>query len=206
MFFDGTLCDGEEQWSTSLAFTSNTGAQPDSGPLSAWCNAVMDALAGAGAGATRLRQWLSNTGTIERVRVYSYPTVGAPADVAGESVRGNINGELEPDLPPQCALVISLLTGVPGKSFRGRMYWPRIAGGVTDTGRDATVGITPTNNVAAFIGGIGTLNTGDVGDAAVVSATKLLVTPVTQISIGDVIDTQRRRRDSLIENRNFANI
>jgi len=81
------------------------------------------------------------------------------------------------------------------------MYWPHCAGTLEEDQHSAMVSQTFVNNVGAALASWGELNTGDIGQPAVISVTKGLVTPVTQVSIGDVVDTQRRRRDTLIETR-----
>lgn len=103
----------------------------------------------------------------------------------------------------QTAWCSSLRTTVVGASGRGRLYWP--ATGVTV---DAT-SMRPTNpspsNVATavqtYLSGIeGALNTVWGGlYLGVWSRKNGSVNEVSSIQVGDVLDIQRRRRDSLIE-------
>ena len=203
LYIDGTLAEGAERWSTSLAFTSS-GAQPESSALSAWADAVLATFSGSTGAPLSLKGLVSGAGSIEAVRAYSYPDVGLPADVAGVSSAAAIAGVSTPTFPPQCSIVLSLLTGTPGASFRGRMYWPHCGGTIDDDQKSEMTGQTFVNNVATFLSSWANLNTGDIGTPAVVSVSRGAVTPVTTLSVGDVIDTQRRRRDALIEVRRTA--
>lgn len=102
-------------------------------------------------------------------------------------------------LPPGVAEVLSLRTPIPGARGRGRMYLPALcvdevtsAGRINTTARDVLV-----NAMAAFIDGWNDdLTTQPV---AVVSQAGSTVTTVNQIRMGNVFDSQRRRRDQLIE-------
>lgn len=104
----------------------------------------------------------------------------------------------------QTAQVVSLITARPGRSFRGRMYWPAWA-----YSPDAAMRFTPAACNAALAG------VDQIFD--LIKAQALVVNPAYQmqlgvrsrllhetndvgrISCGDVPDTQRRRRDSLNE-------
>jgi len=102
---------------------------------------------------------------------------------------------------PTC-VVLSLRTGLPGASFRGRTYWPATGIGVNEYGRNAST-LDMAQDYAAMLYEIATAAVG-FGTAeelrpCVFSRTKDLVTPVTQIRVGDVPDVQRRRRDALAE-------
>lgn len=110
-----------------------------------------------------------------------------------------VGGSTDPSLPTEVALVVSLRTAVATRSTRGRMYLPpltvsqmgyagryldaavtTVADGAEDFMNDVTVGTTTWTPVVA-------------------SGTASLLTPITQIAVGNVPDAQRRRRDSLIE-------
>lgn len=101
-------------------------------------------------------------------------------------------------LPYQCATVVSLRTVFATRSGRGRFYLPPLA-------------------VASIIGGrLTPANTSAIADAAETMMTTLQsagLTPVVysrvakaavtivSVDVGDVIDTQRRRRNKLVEAR-----
>lgn len=105
--------------------------------------------------------------------------------------------------PFQVALVSSLRTGTPGGSGRGRLYWPATGATITaSTLRPSAA------NMTSFAGGVKTYLS---GISAAIQATlpgtsltvwsrlKVATYPVSSIQVGDVLDTQRRRRDTLIE-------
>ena len=109
-----------------------------------------------------------------------------------------------PIRPAQCAIVFSLRTDTPGGSGRGRVYWPNIAGSITTQLR-----ITPTDQTSYLAGMATYLHAMEsalatafptIGfDLAVRSRTTHSTPHVNKIQIGNVIDTQRRRRDKMVE-------
>lgn len=105
--------------------------------------------------------------------------------------------------PYQTSVVLSLRTATPGPSGRGRLYWPG-TGAQLNT---ATLRLAATFNTSAasaaktYLSGLATAIQATVtGVSPVVWSRKTsLLQPVTSIQVGDVLDTQRRRRDTLIE-------
>lgn len=104
-------------------------------------------------------------------------------------------------LPPQCAAVMSLRSDTPGPSGRGRFYMAGLGntmltslGRLTDAIRNDLVTdyVTYVNAVSAEILDL-SLN--------VYSKTHGTSYQVTKIDMGNVIDTQRRRRSELVESR-----
>lgn len=99
-------------------------------------------------------------------------------------------------LPFQCATVVSLLTASATRHGRGRFYLPPLAALVLDGGRisAASLAVLDTAWTAFFA----SLNTDNV-TPVVRNRTGHVSTTVTSARIGDVIDTQRRRRNKLTE-------
>ena len=104
----------------------------------------------------------------------------------------------------QNAIVLSLRTTTPGASGRGRLYWPAVG---TAVGTDLRFGVGP---VGDFLSGMKTYLNGmrtalaaafpTIGfDLAVRSKATLSTPHVNKIQAGNVPDTQRRRRDAMIE-------
>ena len=98
--------------------------------------------------------------------------------------------------PPQIAAVFSLITGLTGRSYRGRCYWPA-------TGAALDAGGAFTSPLAALAAAFDTLikigvaqssSAPPSGVAAVYSVTKDITTPLTSIRVGNGPDTQRRRK------------
>jgi hypothetical protein len=107
-------------------------------------------------------------------------------------------------MPPQSSTVLSLRTDTPGGSGRGRLYWPHLAGTLGADGR------TPGATMILFVQDFKAYLTGirsdlaaafpTIGfDLAVRSRTTHTTPHVVRIQAGNVIDTQRRRRDALPE-------
>lgn len=199
----GSLFGGAEEWSTGWVFAD---PEPPGASiitpslLSEWADDVMAIFADGSAESSTLLNLLSSEGTIDEVRAYYYPPTG-PAQGVGLSTAEPIEGTGSPLHPPQLALVFSLLTGLAGRSYRGRSYWPALTAGVTTTGMlslstvqgYATAMSATLSKIedAAFPTGNPTLG--------VYSAALDQVTAVTTISVGTAFDTQRRRREGLSE-------
>jgi hypothetical protein len=105
-------------------------------------------------------------------------------------------------MPPQSAVVATLLTNVPGRSARGRLYWPALA----LTLSSSTLRIAPADQqtiaggTSAWLQALEAAWPGSEDIRSTVnSRVKGTNTPVTAIRVGDVVDTQRRRRDQLLE-------
>lgn len=101
-------------------------------------------------------------------------------------------------LPFQCAPVVSLRTALRNRSGRGRFYAPSLAvdqiadGRMTTAARD-----TLADAGQALLQGL----TAAGGEVVIYHRAAKGTTPVISLDVGDVIDTQRRRRDKLIEAR-----
>lgn len=63
------------------------------------------------------------------------PSATGPTGLASASAAGDIAGESE---PPQVAFLIRKITALGGRAGRGRMYVPGLAGGLFDSGGEAT--------------------------------------------------------------------
>jgi hypothetical protein len=109
------------------------------------------------------------------------------------ALTGDEAGEM---LPFQVAVVISLLTNVANRHGRGRFYLPPLATGTVDTGRlsAAAIGILDVAWTAFF----DSINT-DGLQPQVRNRTAHTSIPVSTARVGNVFDTQRRRRNKLTE-------
>lgn len=99
-------------------------------------------------------------------------------------------------LPFQCSVAVSLKTDFATRSGRGRFYLPPMTTAIMSAGRVSAAAITTA--VAAVNAWWGALDT--AGLALVIrSKTSHTSVSVTSGNIGNVVDTQRRRRNKLIE-------
>lgn len=99
-------------------------------------------------------------------------------------------------LPFQCATAITLITALANRHGRGRFFLPPLAAGILDAGRVSAAGIS--NLDTAFTAFFAELTT-DGLTPVVRNRTGHISTPVVEARVGDVIDTQRRRRNKLQE-------
>lgn len=104
----------------------------------------------------------------------------------------------------QAAVVVSVRTDTPGGSGRGRIYWPAPGGTLSTSLRLSTP--TPTATLAdmktyllAIRSALATAWTLIGFDLAVRSKTTHTTPHATRLQLGDIVDTQRRRRDNLPE-------
>ena len=82
------------------------------------------------------------------------------------------------------------------------MYWPFLTATMGSGGKISTSSVTLVARATAFasmLNGITAVAPTSGLKAAVVSKTALTVTTVTAVRVGDVMDTQRRRSDTLVE-------
>lgn len=108
-------------------------------------------------------------------------------------------GNLDYSLPPEVAVCVSLRTTTPGPRGRGRMYLPPLSpdqldnrGGLNLTVRDGLAA-----GMAAFLSAWNA--DPDTKTASVASNVGIEVSAVTAVKVGNVFDSQRRRRDRLVE-------
>jgi hypothetical protein len=109
--------------------------------------------------------------------------------------------------PPQIALVASLLAGTTkGVGQPGRMYFPGVAASVDPTGHIASsYPISIATTLAAFFAAInGSVDRPGAVINASAGGTGANIAPavnreITDVKVGNVYDTQRRRRNALVE-------
>ena len=127
---------------------------------------------------------------LEDAKIYDYP---AP-------VTGTINYAM----PPQDSVVVSLLTAAKrGLANRGRIYLPSGFADVGNNGKVTTANQTSiANRFVTFINavnGVGT-STGANTVASIVSGVGAgAIRNITSIEVGNLMDSQRRRRNRLTE-------
>lgn len=115
----------------------------------------------------------------------------SPSALVGTSVSGS--------LPPEVALVVSLRTATANRTGRGRFYLPQPATNALEL--DGNLSATAQTDIvdaleAAWITAVA------AGEAPVVySRTARATRPVTSFNVGDVMDIQTRRSNSLTQAR-----
>lgn len=106
-------------------------------------------------------------------------------------------------LPFQCAAAVSFRTQFATRWGRGRLYLPPLSADVLSAGR---LSASAQGTILAAMQAAFTALQGDGLNPVIWSRTKLTTYPIVSIDVGDVIDTQRRRRNKLVEERVSANV
>jgi len=106
-------------------------------------------------------------------------------------------------VPPQCAVVVSLRTALFNRAGRGRFYLPALATDKVAAGRILTAArdsiAVASQKMVQSLNGAGYT-------VVVYHRGAKTHDNVVSVSVGDVFDTQRRRRDKLIEVRNTLSV
>jgi hypothetical protein len=152
---------------------------------------------------TGLRALMSTSTFFTGYRVEARSRTGVLESQAESTMAAPVAGSGGIPHPYQTSIVTSLRSGFPGAQGRGRLYWP--ATGVAMNG--ATLRVDATAATSALSGVKTHLTAIEGAVASVANGARLTVWSrtgtafhtVTTIRQGDILDTQRRRRDALNE-------
>lgn len=139
----------------------------------------------------------ATTGVDETVTTELDPVTGKNTGQV-RNAEALIGTGIDPSLPPQNALVVSLSTAVPRRLGRGRFYMPPVTTGQVDAGRVLAACVSSAKTAAQKM--IQSLN-GAGYQVVIYHRSNRTFDAVIGGNVGDVFDTQRRRRDKLIETR-----
>jgi hypothetical protein len=203
---------GAEQWSTGF-FLGQEGADAAPGSVLA-CTAILNAWRTYFASATSYvsLQYATTQCKIALINAdghtdlshvyYDYP---ATALIGQQGTNTH---------PPQCSIVVTLQSVRPrGLASKGRMYLPGISAAMSGNGKISTANRDSIAlNMKTFFD---TLKASfDVPDELILAAKGTGILPaltaqndyVHSLKVGDVIDTQRRRRNGLVESYQLATL
>lgn len=207
---NGTMFGGLEHWSTGF-YLGATGAD-----AVAPTDAFMAILASSWK--TFFTAASSKIGLDYSTTSYRAALMGTD----GKAIPGAINNFYEgtpytgaggpAKLPPQCALVATLTTATPrGLGSKGRMYLPGISASVGSDGHiQPTDTLAIATNLRNFLAALNASveHPGTVITASQGSKAPLVGAPVNRVvsgvKVGNVYDTQRRRRNELVESYSFS--
>lgn len=202
----GTVSDGLDIWTMSFAIdpqASRTQAQMNQTASQIRVIFLNEVWTGAAISA-----YISDHTTFVGVRL---DDVREPGGIVRQAVSDNaepVTGGLAgSQLPPQIAEVISLRTGDPGRSRRGRMYFPPL--GVAALFGDGTLHVSRRAELAQAMADFFTGVNGDafVASTAFVASDVLqALIAINEVRVGDIFDTQRRRRNALDESYSVASV
>ena len=207
VIISGTSPAPGEVWSVGLNFQSEFVDQSLAAHQDA-ADAVATRLGALSTGV--LLQFLSTAGAITRARVESRSQDGTLLQAAESTATLPKAGTGTASKVLQCAAVVSLLTARPGRSYRGRVYWPAWnwtgTSALLFSNTDMTNLANAWRNLAEGIqSDLDTADGAAVTHVPVVWSYKLQTSqPITRYGAGNVPDTQRRRRDSVAETYVYA--
>lgn len=188
----GSVAGGEE-WSTGFWLSSGADAQTI---LNAIDNEAIEPFWNT------IKSFVWDSFHLDYIKVYAYKAGGNVASsmaMKAETLTGTLTGT---GSPFSTALVATLLSAVPGRSGRGRMYLPyHLAFG--DTGHsDGTAPNTLGGAVNTMLSTI--RGNADGLTPVIVSRTHSTATPITAVRMDDLPDSQRRRDESLTATRIYS--
>lgn len=202
----GTMLGGAEEWQTGFYVGQQSADATE--PTQAWLDAVRTAwttfwaldMNGFHSGYTFTQAKAALLGTDGKYDAGLDPVVSFPASPVAGGSTGN-------PFPPQCALVATLIAGSgKGLAGKGRMYLPGVKHSIDGGGHIADADAQRmATNLAAFFNTVNS-TAGAPGRVINVSeGTRSIVVPnpknllVNGVRVGNVYDTQRRRRNALAE-------
>jgi hypothetical protein len=155
-------------------------------------------------GAVSFKTLASSTATLDICHAY-YSASGSPPppyQVSGDSTGASVAGSTTRTFPPQCAIVATMRTAQSGRNARGRAYLPMgngsfaVSSGTLSTSLAATA-----TGLAAWLTAVNGIAMG--GNIVVASVQSNVggsptLRPITRVTIDNVVDTQRRRRDKIV--------
>lgn len=200
----GNMLGGAEEWATGFYIGLSQGAPEP--PSQQFVDGIRDLW----------ETWFETPGHVHQSYTFTqvkaarlnigglYDGSGVVTSNPATTVQGAYLGQM---MPPQIALVATLVAGSgKGLAGKGRMYLPGVSGGIDATGHLAqSFAQQMATNLATFFNGVNGLVS---NPGVVINASKgqknfaglgARNVPVNGIRVGNVYDTQRRRRNALAE-------
>nr|CRY94117.1 hypothetical protein [uncultured prokaryote] len=154
-----------------------------------------------------LTNLMSNQAGVTSIRCDGYSLEETLQETASAPLATPESGSGAPTTPRTTAVVLSLRTGAAGASARGRLYWPTLQLPLESTTANISPVVQQTIAEAAneYLSAIeDAINVDELPGLryvlAVWSRTKHSARAVTNIMVGNQPDSQRRRKDAIVEN------
>jgi hypothetical protein len=205
--YGGTLGSGGEVWSNNVRMHSAADLDGDPDP-----DVALDAIQAATF--KLFRDVNSKIGGVTKVTYLKFNKIGADGRYTSNTVSNTrfLDGtdafqgaSTSPILPYQCSLAVTWLTAYQrGRGSKGRIYPPGCCVTSNAEGHtDSTTMAGIANAYATFLNDLKDVNElpGDGLVPVVASAINGAVNPITRVSVGSVVDTMRKRRNALVEQR-----
>jgi hypothetical protein len=201
--FSGVFFRTDQTWSVGLRFRSATGGDPGGiadveTHLNAWRDGIK-ALHSGNVVPSEMQALMSTGCTLTAIRCSAINAQGHETAVSLVEKDPISTGTRQVVMPSQVAVAVTLGTGYPGASNRGRFYWPGLGAGVAQNGRQGNIDTQAlATDVAGWIPELEGAGASVITPSLrlnVLSTTKATAKPVTEVRIGDRLDIQRRRAD-----------
>lgn len=190
---------GQERWSCGLNFVapgSVIPATPEA--MDTWLANIQTYYSSLAVG-TAPRVDMGPAAQVNVLDAYAYEASGPATLVAQRRSTGMLVGAGTHRQAFQVSRTITLQTAAGGRSGRGRIYWPALGATVTDSGTSNVPVATADSWRDFIVAHAAAWPLAPEVEPAVYSPTQGVVRPLTLIRIGNVLDTQRRRTDALLE-------
>lgn len=130
-------------------------------------------------------------------KTYYYPAGSAVATVVGsKSITPDFGSGAATFNPPQVAIVVSLNTGLAGRHNRGRNYLPAGGNNVSPGRINSTCVDDVANTYSSYLTAMNSTTVGALSFNACIGTASC--PSITAVSVDNVFDTQRRRRDKQV--------
>lgn len=194
----GTIAGSIERWSCSVDYTPEGGGSVLApGELQGWAERIATVLDAAETDYPAITALMGANVNATRVDVYGYGPTG-PAVASGQAVFA-WSGTGTIRVPFSTAVCVSKRTGMSGRSRRGRFFWPALAAQVNS---DGTFVRAPelVGDFAELLADMRNIDGVTLAIPVVHSATLNQVMEITSVAVGNVLDSQRNRREDVAEN------
>lgn len=194
LLLTGTLT-GAQTWSVGLSFEA--GALVPAATLQTWLAAISPEVDTFW---TTYKNLVGTDTTLSALRAYGYDSGGTKSATEASITKSSVGAATSPNLPTQCAMVVSLRSGNSSRSGRGRIYLPIRNAAQLSNGQLANANCDAlAAAVKVLIDAIVThpFGTGGSPIPAIATGGSKPPVPILSVQVDSKVDTQRRRTDKV---------